>query len=144
MNEENNINVLDELHKGSCMGIDALNFIIDKTDAKEFKEVLKIQKKKYEKIKKEIEKLYPRYSEKKPHETSPMNKVMTWYGIEMKTMTDDGPSKLTELLLQGTNMGIIEGRRILNHKSLDKDVKKLAEKYVQMQQESVEKLKEYL
>ena len=47
-----------------------------------------------------------------------MNKVMTWYGIEMKTMFDKSNSKIAELLLQGTNMGIIEGRKLLNNKLL--------------------------
>lgn len=144
MNEENNINALDEIHKGSCMGIDALNFVIDKTEAKEFKEVLEIEKNKYEKTKKQIEDIYPNYSDKEPHKTSTMNKVMTWYGIEMKTMMESGNSKLAELLIQGTNMGIIEGRKILNHKDLDKDIKKIVEEYVKMQQDSIEILKKYL
>jgi hypothetical protein len=47
-----------------------------------------------------------------------MNKVMTWYGIEMKTMFDKSNSKIAELLLQGTNMGIIEGRKLLNNKGV--------------------------
>lgn len=113
MNEENNINALDEIHKGSCMGIDALNFVIDKTETKEFKSVLETEKEKYEKIKHQIEKIYSKYCDKEPHKTSLMNKAMTWYGIEMKTMTENSSSKLAELLIQGTNMGIIEGERIL-------------------------------
>lgn len=144
MNEENNIDVLDEIHKGCCMGIDALNFVINKTDTKEFKSVLETQKKKYEKIKKEIEKIYSKYSDKEPHKTSLMDKAMTWYGIEMKTASQDGTSKFTELLLQGTNLGIIEGRKILNHKSIDEEINDIAKKYVEMQQESVEELKGYL
>lgn len=144
MHEENNINALDEIHKGSCMGIDALNFVIDKTETKEFKGVLEVEKKKYEKIKKQIEKIYPKYSDKEPHKTSLMNKAMTWYGIEMKTMTENSSSKLAELLLQGTNMGIIEGRRILNNKDLDKPITEIVEEYVRMQQESIEVLKKYL
>ncbi len=35
--------------------------------------------------------------------------MMTWYGIQMNTIKDDTISKLSELLMQGTNMGIIEG-----------------------------------
>ena len=26
------INALDEIHKGSCMGVDAINFILDKVE----------------------------------------------------------------------------------------------------------------
>ena len=73
-----------------------------------------------------------------------MNKAMTWYGIEMKTLTDDSTSKIAELLLQGTNMGIIEGRKLLNHKDTDKEVEKLAKEYVDMQEDAVEKLKTFL
>ena len=73
-----------------------------------------------------------------------MNKVMTWYGIEWKTISDNSTSKLAELLLQGTNMGIIEGVKILNHKVMDSEVKKIAKKFVEMQENSVEELKGYL
>ncbi|MFR3783531.1 MAG: hypothetical protein ACLTXR_07180 [Clostridia bacterium] len=33
--------------------------------------------------------MYDNYSDKEPHETNAMNKMMTWYGIQMKTMVDD-------------------------------------------------------
>ena len=70
---------------------------------------------------------------------------MTWYGIQMKTMTDDTTSKLSELLMQGTNMGIIEGRRLLNqNKQIAPDVENILNEYVTMQEDSVETLKKYL
>ena len=68
-----------------------------------------------------------------------MNKAMTWYGIEIRTLMDSSTSKITELLLQGTNMGIIEGRKCTN-----KEVHKLIQEYVDMQEECVEKLKIFL
>lgn len=86
MGNKNEINVLDELNKGACMGQDAIHFILDKVEDKNFKKVLNKQYKKYQNITDQISKLYPEYSEKKPHETSTMNKAMTWYGIEMKTL----------------------------------------------------------
>lgn len=36
-----NINVLDEINKGACMGIDAISYIIDKVKDKKFKNYLK-------------------------------------------------------------------------------------------------------
>jgi hypothetical protein len=62
----------------------------------------------------------------------------------MKTMMDDSTSKIAELLLKGTNMGIIEGRRLLNHKDTDKEVHELVQEYVDMQEDAVEKLKQFL
>lgn len=144
MKEKESVNVLDELNKGACMGIDAINFIFDKIDSKELKKVLNKQCDEYKMITDKISNLYPEYSKKEPHETSAMNKVMTWYGIEVKTMMDKSDSKAVELLLQGTNMGIIEGRRLLNHKDTDPEVENLIEEYITMQERAYDTLKEYL
>ena len=145
MNEqENEINVLDELNKGACMGKDAIHFVLDKVEDDNLKQVLNEQYEKYNNITKRISELYPEYSNNEPHETNALNKVLTWYGIEMKTITDKSSSKISELLLQGTNMGIIEGRKLLNHKHTDPEVNKLMEEYVSMQEDAVEKLKSFL
>lgn len=142
---EENINALDELNKGACMGMDAIKFIIDKVDSKKFKDGLLNQYKKYEDISLKINNLYSRYNDTDTHhETNALEKVMTWYGIEMKTITDHSDSKIAELLLKGTNMGIIEGRRLLNHKEVDKTVHELIDEYVTMQEDSANDLKNYL
>ena len=144
MKDENEVNVLDELNKGACMGMDAIHFIMDKVEDEKLKKELNRQYKEYHKITKEICELYPEYSRKEPHETGAMTKAMTWYGIEMKTFFDESTSKIAELLLQGTNMGIIEGRRLLNHKKVDPEVHRIAQEYVNMQEKAVENLKPFL
>ena len=126
------------------MGMDAIHFVLDKVEDENLKQVLNNQYKKYEDISNQICKLYPKYSDKEPHETNAVNKVLTWYGVEMKTLMDNSSSKTAELLLQGTNMGIIEGRKILNNKELDSKVHKIAQEYVDMQEDALEKLKEFL
>lgn len=142
--KEENINALDEIHKGAYMGMDALNFVLEKVEDKSFEEVLKKQYDDYKNIAEIIEKVYPKYNNDEPHKTSTMNKVMTWYGVEMKTMTDRSNSKIAELLLNGTNMGIIEGRKILNKKKIDQEVESLVSNYVTMQEKCIEVLKNYL
>jgi hypothetical protein len=141
---EENINALDEIHKGACMGIDAIHFVLDKVEDDNLKKVLKKEYEEYQKIAGEIEIIYPKYDDGNPHETGMMTKAMTWYGIEMKTLTDKSNSKIAELLLQGFNMGIIEGKRILNQKEIDKEVADIIEKYVEMQERDVETLKKFL
>ena len=110
------------------MGKDAIHYIMDKVEDESLKKELNRQYHKYKVISDEIHKLYPEYTEdedKEPHDTNAMTKFMTWSGIEMKTMNDDSTSHLAEILMQGTNMGIIEGRRLLNHKGEDEQVNKL-------------------
>ena len=144
--DNQNLNVLDEINKGATMGMDAISFISQKVEDNQFKNILKTEYNKYKDISARVNKLYNNFAtNKEPHETNTMNKMMTWYGIQMKTMTDDTTSKLSELLMQGTNMGIIEGRRLLNqNQNIETDVKNILYDFVVMQEDSVETLKKYL
>lgn len=142
--EDINVKVLNEVNKGTTMGMDAITYIIDKVGDEKFKKVLNVEYGKYKEIAERVDNIYSEYSPKEPQETNAMNKMMTWYGIEMRTMNDDSTSKIAELLLEGTNMGIIEGRKLLNHKDTDKEVEKLIKEYVDMQEDAVEILKTFL
>ncbi len=143
--ENQNLNILDEVNKGATMGMDAISYVAQKVKDDEFKKVLDVEYNKYEDISRRVNHIYQNYSTEEPHETNTMNKMMTWYGIQMKTMVDDTTSKLSELLMQGTNMGIIEGRRLLNQNpNAAQDVKSVLNDFVVMQEDSVETLKKYL
>lgn len=143
--ENQNLNILDEVNKGVTMGMDAISYVSEKVSDSKFKEVIDIEYNKYKKISQRVNNLYANYTDKEPHETNAMNKMMTWYGIQMKTITDDTTSKLAELLMQGTNMGIIEGRRLMNQNmNVVPDVKNILNDFVVMQEDSVETLKKYL
>lgn len=141
---EDDVNVLDELNKGTCMGRDAIKMILDKVEDEELYKELEKEYNNYKELSDKIVELYPEYDDGEPHETNILNKAMTWYGIEMKTLLDDTSSKLAELIMQGVNMGIIEGRRLLNSKDIDESVHELTQRYVDMQEEAVENLKKFL
>ena len=143
--ENQNLNILDEVNKGATMGMDAISYVSEKVEDNDFKKVLDTEYNKYKDISNRVNNLYDNYSSKEPHKTNAMNKMMTWYDIQMKTMVDDTTSKLSELLMQGTNMGIIEGRRLLNqNQNIEPDVKNILNDFVVMQEDSVETLKKYL
>ena len=146
MEKNQDMNVLDEVNKGAPMGMDAINYLVPKVKDGKFKGVLDIEYNKYKDISRRANNLYENYTtEKEPHETSTMNKMMTWYGIQMRTMNDNSNSKISELLMQGTNMGIIEGRRLLNQNpNMNPKIKTLLSDFVKMQEDSVETLKTYL
>ena len=143
--ENQNLNILDEVNKGATMGMDAISYISDKVSDENFKQVLGTEYNKYSDISRRVHELYNNFSKKEPHETNTMNKMMTWYGIQMKTITDSSTSKISELLMQGTNMGIIEGRRLINqnHNAADA-VKSILNDFVAMQEDTIETLKKYL
>lgn len=144
--EDINVKVLDEVNKGTTMGMDAIHFVSSKVGDDRFKKVLDVEYGKYKEIANRVDNIYSQYTmTKDPQETNAMNKMMTWYGVNMKTMNDKSNSKISELLMQGTNMGIIEGRRLLNNNpSIDNEVKQILNDFVVMQEDSVETLKKYL
>ena len=144
---DNNVNVLDEINKGATMGMDAIMFVYDKVGDQTFKKVLDGEYNKYKNISQRASEEYANYSIKSPHTTSTMNKAMTWYGVQMKTMNDQSNEKISELLVQGTNMGIIEGVRLQNQNksnNLNENVRQILNDFVAMQEDSVETLKKYL
>lgn len=140
-----NVKTLNELSKGASMGIDAIHMILPKVEDEKFKKLLQDQYEEYQKIEKKICDLYSQFNnEEEPKGTSAITKAMTWSGIEMNTLTDTSNSKIAELLMNGTNMGIIEGRKLLNHKEMDSEIHLLVEEYVTMQEKNIEDLKKYL
>ena len=144
--DRNDLNVLDEVNKGCTMGMDAIEFVSKKVGDEDFRHTLGVEYNKYKDISRRVNALYDEADTRKdPHETGGMNKVMTWWGIQMKTMTDQSNSNISELLLNGTNMGIIEGRRLLNQNpNINNDIRTLLDDFVKMQEDSVETLKTYL
>lgn len=141
---DNNINVLDELYKGCDMGIQAIDMILNKMDNHDFSELLNEFKDKYIEHSTDIKELYKKYTDSNIHEVNTAEKIMTWYGIMKDTIFDESDSKIAELLINGTNMVIIEGRKILNNKKMDKEVYSICCKYIKFQEKYLDKLKDYL
>ena len=143
--ENQNLNILDEVNKGATMGMDAISYVSKKVEDNDFKQVLDTEYNKYKDISNRVNNLYDNYSSKEPHETNAMNKMMTWYGIQMKTMVDDTTSKLSELLMQGTNMGIIEGVKLKNRNpDIDPTISNILDDFIKYQENNVERLNKYL
>ena len=141
---DTNIDVLDEINKGCSMGLEAVDMIMKKASENEYLDLLSDFHDDYVKLSDKIRVLYHDYTDSDIHEVNTAEKMMARYGIMKDTMLDDSISKLAELLINGTVMGIIEGRKILNHKKMDKKVHNLCEEFVNMQEKYVEKLKKYL
>lgn len=62
----------------------------------------------------------------------------------MRINKEDNSTKIAELYIKGTTMGIIEGRKLLNNKNISKKVNKIINDFVLMQEKSVEELKTFL
>ncbi len=141
---DKNVEVLKEVCKGVKMGMDAISYVSDKVKEPNLKDSLTHEYSMYNNILTKVDDAFANYNEE-PNDYKLTNKAMLWYGIQMNTITDTSNSKIAELLIQGTNMGIIEGQKLINNNhDLDRDVNNLLTDFVKFQQESVERLKPYL
>lgn len=136
--------ILNEINKGIKMGMDSISNVAEKVQDDNFKKALKFQYDKYNDILNKVNNELTNYDDF-PKDLNPMQKAMGWMSVEFNTMDDKSTSKIAEMMLQGTNMGIIKGVKLLNHNpTADEPVKNILTEFVQFQEDTVEELKKYL
>lgn len=136
--------ILTEVNKGIKMGMDSISNISDKVQDNQLKQDLQYQYNKYNEILNKVNNELSKYGEF-PQELNPMQKAMGWVMIEWNTMSDKSDSKISEMMLQGINMGIIEGVKLLHQNpNCETRTKNILSEFVKFQENTVEQLKKYL
>ena len=133
--------ILNQVNQGIKMGMDSISNVSEKVQDSRLKDELLFQYDKYNEILNEVNDELTNYNDF-PKDLNPMQKAMGWMGVEMNTLTDKSNSKIAELMIQGTNMGIIEGVKLLNHNpDTEQHIKDILNKFIDFQQNNVEQLK---
>ena len=141
---DSNRYILNELNKGIKMGMDSISNVSEKVQDDRFKQDLKYQYDEYNKILNEVNNELTNYDDF-PKELNPMQKAMGWMDVELNTISDKSNSKIAEMMIQGTNMGIIEGVKLLNQNpEADDEVKNVLNEFIKFQENTLEQLKKYL
>lgn len=141
---DNSEYILNEVNKGIKMGMDSISNISEKVQDSNLKKDLQFQYNKYNEILNYVNEELSKY-DKFPKELNPMQKAMGWMSIEWNTMDDKSDSKISEMMLKGLNMGIIEGVKLLNNNpNANTETKNILSKFVKFQENTVEQLKKYL
>ena len=136
--------VLNEINKGIKMGMDSISTISEKVGDNNFKDDLLFQYDKYNEILNRVNSELKNYNVF-PRELPPMQKTMGYIDIQLSTLNDKSNSHIAEMLIKGTNMGIIEGVKLLNQNpDLDTNVKDILNEFIKFQENNVEQLKKYL
>ena len=133
--------ILNEINKGIKMGMDSISTVAEKVQDDRFKKDLKYQYDKYNEILNKVNDELDNYDDF-PKELNPMQKAMGWMSVQFNTLDDKSNSKISEMMIQGTNMGIIEGVKLLNHNpDTDQNVKDILNESMKFQENTVEQLK---
>ena len=141
---ENEIEILKEINQNSKMGMDSLSTVLKKVEDSNFKELLNTQHDEYQNIYGRTQELLIKHNASM-EDTPPMQKAMSWMGIQFNTLNDSSNSKLSELLIQGNDMGVVKGTKLLNNYSfMNNEIKNILSDFVRLQEKNIDDLKEYL
>ncbi len=142
--KSHNVFLLKELYKVSSMGTAAINRVIPHVEDRGLRLALKSQRDCYNDNCRDLkEKLSKENAE--PRKVNPMERMMSDIGIMYNTAIDNSSGKIAELMMNGTNMGIIAVQRALNEaKGADPELRSQAETLLRKEQVYLNRLKKYL
>ncbi len=144
MNE--NVELLNFIYQNSQMGVITIKQLIGYVEEKEeeFKKHLESQLDEYQQINLSAKSLLQEngYDEKG---IGMMEKVRTYLMINIQTLTDKSPSHLAEMLIIGSNMGIINAiKNIRKYKNANMYIVGLMERLLRFEENNVQELKKFL
>ncbi len=136
--------VLQEINQSAKTGMDGLNYIFEKVKDNEFKNLLYRQQNEYQNIYNRSKEILLQ-QDKQEKDTPVFQKVMSWMGIQLNTLDNQTSSKIAEILIQGNEMGIVKGTKILNNLQFsNQEIENLLKDFIHLQEENMETLKQYL
>ena len=138
------IEILKEISKDSKMGMDSINMVGEKVQDEKFQKLLDEQHNEYQNIFDRTQEILKQHGET-IEDIPAIQKMMGWMGIQMNTMNDKSNSQLSELLIQGNDMGIVKGHKLLNNNEFTTpEIKNLLSDFVRLQEKNIDDLKNWL
>lgn len=139
-----NAELLNYVYQNSQMGINTVKQLLEMVDEGEFKDYLSDHLSGYEEINREARELLAvnGYDEKG---LSTLEKIATYVAVNMKTMTDKGRSHIAQMLIEGSNMGVVQGTKKLNdYQDAEHCAQRLMNKLVKFEEKNMQALKKFL
>lgn len=141
---QNTAELLSEIYRGAKMGVETIDNLLNKVNDNNIYDELKYQQSCYEEIANEaFGEMSKRNSEAK--DISAINKINAKMSVGINTLIDNSSSHLADMMIKGNTMGVTGITKSLNsHISADEDIKALAERFIKIEQDNVERLKKFL
>lgn len=146
MNEPNyNAQLLNFVYQNSQMGVDTITQLMDITKDEAFKERLHAQLKEYRQIHDQAAQMLEENGFNEEG-LSAFEKIRTYLMINFQTLSDDSTSHIAEMLMVGSNMGVIDAIKNIRkyRQKAEPDIVKLMEHLKQFEENNVERFKQYL
>lgn len=138
------IAIYREIQRNAQMGIQAIDAIADKVYDDQLTREISRQSMDYSSLRK---KAYDELvkAKEEPYQEGKMSHLMLVSGIRMNTLFNSSTGHIAEMMIKGSNMGLIEMNKVLNHnKEAGEEATALAHELIGLEKRSVESLNTYL
>lgn len=140
----NDVKLLNHIHQNADMGRDSLRHILDLSHNDDLSKAVRAQIDDYEKTYIASEKMLNDRGAV-AEDARATSKFMANMGSRMETMMDSSESKLAEMVIQGSTMGITNlTKQLHDYNGDDEDVKSFAEQLIEKEQANIERMKPFL
>ena len=132
-----------DIYHNAKMGAEAIINLLPTVEDEKLKSELTLQLTRYEEFAANAKEMLEKQGEK-PLEESGFSRLMAKMGIKMNTMIDKTSSHVAQMVIEGAVMGITDLQKRLNDGGDYKDAEPLAKKLIAFEEDTVERMKEYL
>lgn len=143
-NNQNTVDFLSEIYRGAKMGVETINRMLSKVNDNKIYDELKYQLNSYDEIANEAyNELLKRSHE--PKDISTMNKLSARMSVDINTLINNKPSHIADMLIKGNTMGVTGITKTLNsHQDADPQIQALADRFIKLEQDNIERLMKFL
>lgn len=140
---KDNIKLVEEVYKDADMSIKTLDYLLESLQDKQNKITPLIEEIRngYQKFKEVTCEILDECKLDKK-ESGKMSTMMATYNVKKEVKCDNSDRAISEMVIKGIDMGVDNIRKLLQAE-LKEDYKKLGNKFLKFQQESITKLKNY-
>ncbi len=143
MNDYNKKAITD-VYKNAHLALQSISDLIPAVEDESLKNELKEEYEGYEKLIGEIS-TFMAENGVEPKDVNPFKKAMLWGSIKMKTLFDNSKNQASEMMINGTVMGINELTAMKNESvQLEEGVLKYVEKLLALEEDYEQRLKKFL
>ncbi|HOA33958.1 MAG: hypothetical protein GXY95_04170 [Clostridiales bacterium] len=139
-----NAELLNFIYQNSQMGVNTLSQLMDIAEDEEFRKHLQQQYEEYKDIHEKAKQALNEngYDEKG---ISALDKIKTYIMVNIQTLTDKSSSHIAEMLMVGSNMGIINAiKNLKKYSDAEQSIKSLMERLLKLEENNVQQLKNFL
>ena len=138
------VELLQDICESSEMGRDSIMHVIKLTDDPGFRKTLETQLTEFANMYDTADKMLQERGSR-PSSVGPVAKAASYVTATMKTLKENTPSCIAEMMIQGSTMGITKLTRQLNeYDGSDDSAARLAQKQLKTEQANIDEMKKFL